>query len=207
MAKGFKDLPPTPWTMPFTPLHYALAYAIGCLARRSNVKLDMAGLAVGSFVPDLECVAIFLAVQHGLLSPEASWVQTKRLVLHSIIGAITLDALISLALVLVLYWLLRARLSGVRRPSLMNIYTSSAIGALSHVLLDALHHPYNPLLFPITAENLSLAPMGDLQLGFILAHLLVVPSSIAIFIYEYRKGPGLLLRLLFGPEAAPGRSK
>jgi len=37
--------------------------------------------------------------------------------------------------------------------------------------------------------------------------LLVVPSGIAILIYEYRKGPGLLLRLLFGPEVAPGRSK
>ncbi len=193
--------------MPFTPLHYALAYAIERLARKSDLRLDMAGLAMGSFVPDLECVVIFLAVQHGLLSPEAPWVRAKRLVLHSIIGSITLGALISLALVLVLYWLLRARLSGVRRPSLTNIYVSSAIGALSHVLLDALHHPYNPLLFPLTTENVSLAPMGDLQLGFMLAHLLVVPSGIAILIYEYRKGPGLLLRLLFGPEVAPGRSK
>ncbi|RLI39153.1 hypothetical protein DRO60_02000 [Candidatus Bathyarchaeota archaeon] len=186
--------------MPLTPLHYPLAYAMKKAGRKAGLELDMAGLAIGSFTPDLECPFFALGVWLGILPASEPCAQAHRLVLHSLFGAMTIGPLITMLLVSLLRWLLRARIEalGLKRPSLLNLYASSALGNLSHVLIDAVHHSYNPLLFPLTAENvMALVPLGDLFLGTVIAYALVLPSSIAILIYEARRGRWLFTRLLF----------
>ena len=186
--------------VPLTPFHYPLAYAMRKAAKRAGLELDMAGLAIGSFTPDVECPFFALGAWLGLLPATEPYVQAHRLILHSLFGALTLGPLITIAIVFLLRHLLRAQIEalGVRSSSLLNLYISSALGNLSHVLIDAMQHSYNPLLFPFTAQNvMALVPLGDLALGNAIAYAIVLPSSLAILAYEALRGPYLLTRLLF----------
>lgn len=123
--------------MPFTPLHVAYPWLIRLKMRR----LDFAGLTVGSLAPDLEIPILYLL---GFFP--------YRLLGHSLLGTITIDIVFSLFL----FWLFvklnisRFGIHGfetfrVTRPVLL----SMAIGSLTHVLVDTLHHRFNPLLWPV----------------------------------------------------------
>ena len=193
--------------MPLTPLHYPVAYAMRKLAKRARVELDMAGLAIGSFTPDLECPFFMAALWAGLLPPDAPWAWAHRLVLHSLLGSLTLGSLISILIVLALYKLMAPE--GMNRPSLPRLYVACALGNLSHVLLDAVHHPYNPLFYPFTAENVGfLVPMGDRWLASLVVYGIVVPASIAILLREWGSEHGLLAQLLFDPSrGGPGSGR
>lgn len=184
--------------MPITPLHYSLAYLMRKAFKRVGLDLDMAGLAIGSFIPDAECVAFFLLCQAGLLDQSQPYVEARRLVLHSLAGAITLGALISIPIVVILYRLFEKWVNGLRRPGLMNLYISSALGALSHVLLDALHHHYNPLLFPLTWNSVNaLVPFGDYCLGAIIAYSMAISLCVAAIVLERGSGKAIFIKLLF----------
>ena len=76
--------------MPVTPLHYFLAYI---LHRMSRFNLNFPALIVGSMVPDLE-IPIIILISRGEMS---------RLVLHSILGSITLGLLITILILFLLY--------------------------------------------------------------------------------------------------------
>jgi len=181
--------------MPLTPLHYPLAYVIKKAGDRAGLELDMAGLALGSFTPDLECLFFISARLLGLLPMLDPPFAGDRLVLHSILGSITLGALISMAFTLALYRIFNR---GPKRPQLRHLYLSCALGNLSHVLIDAIHHTYNPLLFPFTAESVDvLVPMGDYGLGTRLAYGLVLSLSALILIKERGAGKRIFYRLLF----------
>jgi hypothetical protein len=114
--------------MPVTPLHYFLAYIIH---RASKFKLNFPALIVGSMVPDLEVPIIFITSRGEI----------DRLVLHSILGSMTLGLLISIFISLLIYPRIlgflncRKELKCIISKSLI---ISSLIGVLSHVLLDAL---------------------------------------------------------------------
>jgi len=184
--------------MPITLLHYSLAYLMRKVSKKMGVELDMAGLAIGSFIPDAECLAFFSLLWAGFLDQSKPYVEAKRLILHSVLGSLTLGALISMPIVIALYRLFGRARYGLVRPSLTNLYISSALGALSHVLLDALHHHYNPLLFPFTWDSINvLVPFGDYQLGTIVAYSIAVSLCVAALVIERSAGRDIFIKLLF----------
>ena len=184
--------------MPITPLHYSLAYLMRKASKRAGVSLDMAGLAIGSFIPDAECLVFSLLAWAGLLDQSKPYVEARRLVLHSILGSITLGALISIPIVMALYEFFRNSLGEFEKPGPVNLYISSALGALSHVLLDALHHHYNPLLFPFTWNSVNvLVPLGDYWLGTIIAYSIAISLCLSAVVLEHSAGRGLFIKLLF----------
>jgi hypothetical protein len=84
--------------------------------------------------------------------------------MHSLVGAFTIDAVLAVALMVwmvppFLRWL-DAKTKDKRyftfagvdlrthRTSMGAMVGSAMLGTVSHVLIDVLHHPYNPLTFP-----------------------------------------------------------
>jgi len=132
--------------IPASPLHYPLAYI---LYRASSRRLDLPALVLGAVIPDLEVIVFELAGRPS---------GVNRLVLHSLFGAL----LICPILVILLRWAIYAPLArsilqteiGHRGMGLLLL--SSVGGAVSHVLLDLPGHPYNPLLWPLTADTVNL---------------------------------------------------
>jgi hypothetical protein len=159
--------------MPFTPLHYPIAYA----ARRLGNGLSMPGLVVGSFAPDIE-VPLLWMLGNGVYD---HWI------LHSLIGAVTIGLLIAVGITHFVYPPLVARLFGINRTKLneacamsKTLGTSCLVGLLGHVLLDVPMHPYNQLLWPWVNPTslpgflvLLFAEGGNLQQGFFIANGLV----------------------------------
>jgi Domain of unknown function (DUF4184) len=159
--------------MPFTPLHYPVAYAL----RRLVKNLSMPGLVVGSFVPDIE-VPILWALGNGVYD---HWI------LHSLIGALTVGLPIALAISHFVYPPTIARLFGIERVKLneacaisKTLGISCLAGLLGHILLDVTMHPYNQLLWPWVDPTalpgilvLLFAYGGNMQLGFFIANWLV----------------------------------
>lgn len=125
--------------MPLTPFHYPVAYLVYRLDRRLNLP----GLIVGSMFPDVEIPFILLVF--GTRIPH-------RLVLHSLLGAATVGTLLSVLLTVLVYSALigkifpvnKAKLKEKCRPSLPLCF-SCFLGNISHVLLDVVNHPYNPV--------------------------------------------------------------
>jgi len=130
-------------------------------------------LSIGAIIPDLECPFLFPFVVDR-------W--HARLVMHSLLGAFTVDFLLSVALTLwlvppVLKWLdgrtAKKRyftFAGVdlrqHRTSTAVVASSALLGSVSHVLVDVLHHPYNPLTFPFSQYyGFNLVLFGDLTLS------------------------------------------
>ena len=180
--------------MPATPFHYFLAYI---LHRMSKSSLNFPALIVGSMVPDLEVPIIFI-ISRG---------EIDRLVLHSILGSITLGLLITIAI----SFLIHPRLVGLILPNdredlkrkctiSKTLVMSGVIGVLGHVLLDALHHEYNPLIYPFSKESINdLVLFGDYLLASELIVLLFVISGLMILLREIRLGrDGFLKRILAG---------
>jgi hypothetical protein len=159
--------------MPFTPLHYPIAYALHVLGK----GLSMPGLVIGSFVPDIE-VPVLWMLGNGVYD---HWI------LHSLIGAVTVGLLIALGITHFVYPAVIARLFGIERAKLNDACTmnktlgiSCLLGLLGHLLLDVPMHPYNQLLWPWVNPTalpgilvLFFAEGGDLQQGFFAANVLV----------------------------------
>ncbi len=131
--------------MPITPFHYSVAYVL----HRWRRELSLPALIIGSFTPDLE-VPFYLAINFA----------PGRLVLHSIIGTITLGTLIATLITVYLYPILIPHLFKVDEKLVREkcgfspkLVLACMIGCLFHVLLDSLHHQYNPLLYPITYKS------------------------------------------------------
>jgi len=119
-------------------------------------------------VPDLEVVPMFLV---------SGDIYIARGLMHSLLGALTIDA----AVTVVAVWLLVPRLirwvdrrwpgthiltfagQDLRRDprDLPTLYASAAFGALTHVLVDVLNHAYNPVLWPWQKGPLNLLPFSD----------------------------------------------
>jgi len=182
--------------IPATPLHYPLAYT---LYRLSSRRLDLPALVVGAVTPDLEIILFELAGRPS---------GVNRLVLHSLFGAL----LICPILVVLLRWAIYAPLArsilqteiGHRETGLLLI--SSAAGALSHVLLDVPGHPYNPLLWPLTAETVNLFQSWTIiNQAQAATHAVMALATAALLVTLARDARGLrnYLRRLFCNQGTP----
>lgn len=178
--------------MPTTPLHYVLAYFI---SRSWRGSFHLPALAVGSWTPDLENLVLV-----GLGYP----VPRDRLVLHSLIGGATLGTLLAVLLTIYAYpavirSLLPQYLQEVQRvcrPS-TQLVVSALLGVWSHVLIDATHHEYNPLFFPVTDASFNqFVLFQDVTLAQTVVHAVFILGGLLILYREGRKGPGLGRRLL-----------
>jgi len=160
--------------MPITPFHYPIAWGLSKLDKRLNLP----GLIVGSFIPDIE-VPFLVLFFTGVLP--------DHLVLHSLVGAFTIGTIISMFVTIYLYPILtslffrldRAKVKEVCRLS-PALVLSCLLGNLFHIFLDIPMHPFNPVLWPIVDPYsiigilvLIFAIEGDISRGFLHARILV----------------------------------
>ncbi len=159
-------------SMPLTPLHYPVAYALHRLAP----SWSLPGFIVGAMVPDLE-IPVIVGL-YGL-----NGIPGNRLVLHSLVGGVTLGTLLSVLLVVLvaqpvllrLLPLCRGRVRAACRRS-RRLVMACSVGALSHVALDVASHPVNPVWWPFSnalLENPYGAVAGPLARGLHVGLLVV----------------------------------
>ena len=175
--------------MTLTPLHVAFVWILNANPR--ILRLGFAAMTIGSIVPDIEPVITYtlgLSVFCGWDFP--CTVAPDRLVLHSILGAVTIDVALTF-LVVKLLGLLRLERFGIRGFSGVKMdkafYASAAIGSVSHILIDWLHHTANPIFWPLMVgdppsyyvEGLLTQFMSVFAASFLIA---VIASAILIFI-------------------------
>ena len=141
--------------MTLTPLHAAFVWIL-----KPQFKwLCFAALTIGSFVPDLEPLAAFVfgwSIFCGWDFPCS--LAPDRLILHSLVGALTIDVVLTMAIVRALdksRIMQRLGLHGFSKIKLVGLpfYASAAIGSVSHNLVDWLHHPANPVFWPIAIDE------------------------------------------------------
>jgi membrane-bound metal-dependent hydrolase YbcI (DUF457 family) len=179
--------------MPATPLHYTVAYIIN----KVKIGLVLPALVVGSMIPDLE---VFVAIVTGGLTP-------SRGLMHSLVGAVTVDVFLAVAVTIFLYPSLVSLIFKLEKKDAAEkccfsgmLLLSAFVGTLSHVLIDATNHEYNPLLYPFNSESFdALVLLGNWVLAAIIVQFVLLMVLLVIFIYEVRKGTrGFWKRLLIG---------
>jgi membrane-bound metal-dependent hydrolase YbcI (DUF457 family) len=163
--------------LPVTPLHYPLAKFIQTLDTKA--RLSLPALIVGSLVPDLEVPLVYLW--------SGTWAQ-DRMVLHSLIGGLTLGTLIAVTFTVLVYpWLASAFLPIDKKRvkekctfSFMLVF-SALLGVLSHVLLDIFNHTYNPLFWPFLTLFQTPSPIVLLLGGQAMASFIVHGGMLLLF--------------------------
>jgi membrane-bound metal-dependent hydrolase YbcI (DUF457 family) len=179
--------------LPVTPLHYPLAKFIQTLDTKA--RLSLPALIVGSLVPDLEVPLVYLW--------SGTWAQ-DRMVLHSLIGGLTLGTLIAVTFTVLVYpWLASAFLPIDKKRvkekctfSFMLVF-SALLGVLSHVLLDVFNHPYNPLFWPFLTLFQTPSPIVPLLGGQAMASFIVHGGMLLLFFLLLIKNRSNLWEKLF----------
>jgi len=135
---------------------------------------------VGSMVPDLEIPFIILLV--GTEVPH-------RLVLHSLLGALTVGTILSVAITVLVYPRLTSAVFPIDKLKVkekcsfsLGLVVSCLLGVLSHVLLDVTNHLYNPVFWPFLASNETPSPIVPLLGGEATASLLMHTLMVVLFI-------------------------
>jgi hypothetical protein len=194
--------------MTLTPLHAAFVWVL----KPWFFSLSFAALTMGSFVPDIEPLITFAtgwSVFCGWDFPCS--LAPDRLVLHSIVGALTADVIITMGIVRLLSYakLERLGIHGFTNVKVLSpsFYLSAAVGSLSHVLVDWLHHPANPIFWPWSIGGSYY--VGGLLLPYLTvfeASLIIAVASVALLtatsvwaISKMGKSPWILIR---NPPAA-----
>ncbi len=168
--------------MTATPLHCSIAYLIN----RWKPQLSLPALLVSTMVPDLEIPFIYLmtgGLQH-------------RIVLHSLLGAATLGTFLSVLLTVFLYPTVisfffklekerveeKCRFSGT-------LVVLCFVGILSHVLIDSLHHEFNPVLYPFVKESFdALVLTNDWTFATVIVTSVLLALLIFFVVDEIRNG-------------------
>lgn len=154
-------------------MHYPIAWGLSKLDKRLNLP----GLIVGSFIPDIEVPILFLFFSAGV---------DNHFILHSLVGALTIGTLISILATVLLYPILtslvfRLDKSKVKEACKLTpvLALSCLLGNVFHLLLDLPMHPYSLILWPFVNPNsiigvlvLVFAIDGDIKLGFLIANFL-----------------------------------
>ncbi len=151
--------------MPLTPFHLASVWPLWLKGKR---KLHFVCISLGSAIPDIEVL---------LLSPFTGEREYARGLMHSYLGAFTIDVMITLVVAYLLVpplgrwlrsrkgedWHIFAGVDIARPPRDLGwAVVSALIGTVSHVTLDVFTHVYNPILFPYyTNQNINLLIFGD----------------------------------------------
>lgn len=146
-------------------------------------------------IPDLECPFIF---------PFVSDRWHARWVMHSLLGSVTIDLLLTVVLVIYFVpWMMKYldgkvddkgyfTFSGIdlrkHRTTMAAVVGSAMLGSVSHVLVDTLHHPYNPLTFPFPQYyDFNLVLFGDLTSSGIIMQGGTLVMLISMLYYWYLK--------------------
>jgi hypothetical protein len=174
--------------MTLLPLHPAFVWL---LRLNPSLPFSFAALTVGSLVPDLELVIAYVAgasVFCGVNFPCEA--EPDRLVLHSLLGAVTIDVVLTIIFVK-LIGLLRPERLGINgfRNVRINAWfcVSAAVGSISHILVDWFHHQANPIFWPIMTgdppsfyvDGLLMPYMSISAATFLMA---IIGSAIVIFL-------------------------
>lgn len=152
-------------------------------------RLDFLALTVGSVIPDLlEPVTLFAFPGYHEALREWS---------HSLLGALTYDLAVAVAVTFVVARPLLAWMDRVRPSPLWNRFgglefrvkgtalrtvASAAIGTLSHLLIDTPFHAAMPLVFP--AARIELFP-EELDWAVGTASSLLFGTAFAFILYRY----------------------
>jgi hypothetical protein len=139
--------------MPFTLLHYPVAYGLSKIDRR----LSLPGLIVGSVIPDIEVPILWLFFR-GVLP--------DHLVLHSFVGALTIGTILSVLTTRFLYppiisWFFRVDRVKLEEACSMdsNLVLSCIIGLVGHILIDYPIHWFNPIFWPWVDPFVCIGPL------------------------------------------------
>jgi len=162
--------------MTLLPLHAAFAWILNPKA----LGLSFAALTIGSMVPDIEPLISYIfgaSVFCGIDFPCTT--APDRLVLHSLLGAVSVDVLITLLFVKIIGMIKPDRIgltvfSNVKVNKMF--YVSAAIGSLTHVFVDWLHHPLNPIFWPLVLGN----PPSYYVPGLLMPYLSVFSASFIV---------------------------
>ena len=178
--------------MPLTPLHYNVAYLIG----KWKQSLSLPGLIVSSMMPDIErLIYLFIDNFHA------------RGFLHSLFGVATLGTALSVLFTAYVYpaavsgtFRIDKRMVEARCRLSKGLVLACSSGGLLHVLVDSLHHEFNPTLYPFIDESFdALVLFGDWQLAGIVVHSVFFALFITIFLWEAaRETKGFWKRVLVG---------
>jgi membrane-bound metal-dependent hydrolase YbcI (DUF457 family) len=165
--------------LPITPFHHPVAYVI----YRLGGKLSLPAVIVGSMLPDLEIPFMFLLFGTNV---------STHLILHSIIGSLTVGTLLATTITVFIYPRLASAIFPVDKHTVkekckfsLSLIFSCAIGCLSHVLLDVTNHAYNPLFWPFLSSTETPSPivplLGGAQTASLLIHALMIVLFIGLF--------------------------
>ena len=168
--------------MPAIFLHSTFAYIIN----RWKPQFSLPALLVGTLLPDVE-VPILYYLTDGAID---------RLLFHSIIGAVTVGTIVSVIIVLILYtpfvsFFFRIDQKDVKKKCRFSgtLFCLCMIGNLSHVLIDATHHEFNPLLYPIFKESFNfLRISSDQSFDARIATLVLAAIFLVFVIASFKKG-------------------
>lgn len=197
--------------MTLLPLHVAFVWILNINPR--FLRLSFAAMTIGALVPDIEPVVAYISGA----SVFCGWdfpctLAPDRLVLHSLLGAVTIDVALTFLFVKLIGQFRLERLgihgfSGVRMSRAF--YASAVIGSISHVLVDWSHHAANPVFWPLMlgsppsyyVDGLLLPFMSGFAASFLLA---VVASAMLIFIAirAFAKTKYSFSELMFNPTLA-----
>lgn len=168
--------------MPLTPIHCSVAY----LARQLRPQLSLPALLVSTMAPDIEIPFLYLATSG----------QYSRLVLHSFLGAITLATMLSVILVAFAYptavsYLFKIDYKTIKDRCRLtwSIVAICIAGSLSHVLIDSMHHEYNPLFYPFTYSSYdALVFMNNWRLASVIIPATFLSLLVLFVAKEVKKG-------------------
>ena len=148
----------------------------------------------GAMVPDLEVVPSFLVTKDIYLA---------RGIMHSVLGVLTLNALITAVVVRyamprALAWFTRRepnpaylRFAGqdLRKDpaDLATVYASAAFGGLTHILVDIPVHAYNPLLWPWQTVPFAVLPFADQPWWDLLTGVFFLAAFVAMVAKYWRR--------------------
>jgi membrane-bound metal-dependent hydrolase YbcI (DUF457 family) len=121
------------------------------------------------------------------------------------LGAATLGTVLAVTITVFVYppvvaYLFKLDYKSVKAKCLLSksLVAVCLLGALSHVLIDSLHHEYNPLLFPFMSDSFdALVLMNNWFLMSWIIPLLFLALLVCFVFKEVRKGTkNIWMRLL-----------
>lgn len=178
--------------MPAMFLHSVFAYAV----KRWNPSFSLPALLVGGLIPDVEILIIYYLTGGTI----------DRLLFHSVIGAITIGTLFSAGIVVFIYpsfvsFFFRIDKNIIKKKCVFSgtLLGLCLLGNLSHVLIDATHHQFNPLLYPIFTESVDLLRISGSRIFDTGVVTVVLSVIFLVFVVVFlRNGKGFWKQMLVG---------
>lgn len=178
--------------IPFFILHWPSVWPL-VVAKPS--RFNFFALSLGAIIPDLEVPILFLITGD-------KW--HARSIMHSLLGAVTLDLLIVVLVTLFIVPRFLKYLDGKVQNKKIFLFSSfdlrehksssgviiysGLIGTVSHVCLDLINHTYNPLTFPMEKYyGFNLVLFNDVQLANMIVWVVMSSLLIIMIYYWYLK--------------------